>query len=77
LQMGCPVVVANVGDMGALVGRYGAGLVAPPDDPQALCDAILEMRTRSRAEFAPNIGDLYKLFDMGAIAQTLLANFRR
>jgi glycosyltransferase involved in cell wall biosynthesis len=77
LQMGCPVVVTNVGDMGALVGRYGAGLVAPPNDPQALCDAILDMRTRSRAEFAPNIGELYKLFDMGAIAQTLLANFRR
>jgi len=77
LQMGCPVVVTDVGDMGALVGRYGAGLVAPPDDPRALCDAILDMRARSRAEFAPSISELYSLFDMGAIAQTLLANFQR
>ena len=74
LQMDCPVVVTDVGDMGALIGGYGAGLVAPPDDPQALCDAILEMSARPRAEFGPKVRELYKLFDLGAIAKTLLAD---
>ncbi len=77
LQMSCPVVVNDVGDMGALVARYGAGLVARRGDPQSLCAAILEMRARPRAEFASNIGKLHALFDLSAIARTLIDNFRR
>jgi glycosyltransferase involved in cell wall biosynthesis len=37
---GRPVVAAEVGQIGSIVRRYGLGVVCPPEDPQALAEAI-------------------------------------
>jgi glycosyltransferase involved in cell wall biosynthesis len=37
---GRPVVAAEVGQIGAIVRRHGLGVVCPPEDPQALAEAI-------------------------------------
>ncbi len=39
LGHGRPVVVADVGSLGDTVREFGAGLVVPPEDPEALAEA--------------------------------------
>nr|MBA2384973.1 glycosyltransferase [Actinomycetota bacterium] len=43
LGAGVPAVVYDVGGLGEVVSRYGAGRVAPPDDIEALAAAIREL----------------------------------
>ena len=42
---GKPVVVSDVGEIGALVRSTGMGLVVPPNDPIALADAVKRILT--------------------------------
>jgi len=43
LGAGVPAVVYDVGGLGEVVGRYGAGRVVPPDDVDALAAALAEL----------------------------------
>ncbi len=43
LGHGRPAIVSDVGGLGEMVGRYGAGAVVPPDDPRALAEAVREL----------------------------------
>jgi glycosyltransferase involved in cell wall biosynthesis len=45
---GRPVVVSARGEAGELVERHGAGVVVPPEDPQALAEALRRL-ARDRA----------------------------
>jgi glycosyltransferase involved in cell wall biosynthesis len=50
---GKPMIVTDVGEIGATVGGRGMGLVVPPADPARLADAIalLAARPDLRADF--------------------------
>jgi glycosyltransferase involved in cell wall biosynthesis len=43
LACGKPVVASLAGEGGSVVARSGAGIVAPPSDPEALSRALLDM----------------------------------
>ncbi len=75
LQMGCPIIVTDVGDMGLLVGGHNAGIVVPPEDPAALAEAISKMAATPRQAFASGIRSLYGLFDVERMSDTLMDTF--
>lgn len=50
LAAGKPIVMANVGASADLIERSGAGIVVPPDDPDALATAIVDISTRAESE---------------------------
>jgi len=64
LQVGCNVIVSDVGDMGPLVRSYQAGIVADELSPEAIKKAILSQLERSREEFSEGRQKLYALFDI-------------
>jgi glycosyltransferase involved in cell wall biosynthesis len=70
LQMGCPVVATNVGDLGDLVSANGVGLVCAPTAP-AIARGIGEMTQRDRSEFEARALTLAKRFDLGQTAARL------
>ena len=43
IAVGVPIVATDVGDVGPLLERTGAGLHVPPDDPEAFYAACLEV----------------------------------
>jgi glycosyltransferase involved in cell wall biosynthesis len=73
LQLGRPVIVSDVGDMGALVRGYHAGIVVPPGDSHALAEAMLAMEHIEREDFAAGIDSLNQLFDVSTTAKTWLS----
>jgi glycosyltransferase involved in cell wall biosynthesis len=68
LQMGRPLIASDVGDMGALLRAHPAGLVVPPDDASALCEAMLQMAGEDRSRYAPHIHELAAQFDVTKVA---------
>ena len=44
-SFGKPVVASTAGEFDRLVGEEGCGLVIPPDDPERLADAIVDVLT--------------------------------
>ncbi len=76
LQMDCPVVVTDVGDMGRLVREHGAGLVAATPEAPAISAEIRCMSKEPRGAFSGNIRSLYGLFDMDRISAQLIEDFR-
>ncbi len=43
LGAGRPAVVSDVGSLGTIVAEHGAGRVVPPESPEALAEAIVEL----------------------------------
>lgn len=43
LGAGRPAVVTDVGSLGTIVAEHGAGRVVPPESPEALAEAIVEL----------------------------------
>jgi glycosyltransferase involved in cell wall biosynthesis len=43
LAFGCPLVVTRVGGLPEIADRHGAALAVPPEDPDALGDAIARL----------------------------------
>jgi len=70
LQMGKPVIVTDVGDMGTLLREHPAGLVVPPDDSVALARAMADMSSRPHEDLAPHIAALARKFDISRVAET-------
>jgi glycosyltransferase involved in cell wall biosynthesis len=64
LQVGCNVIVSDVGDMGPLVRSYQAGVVADELSPEAFKKAILSQLERRKDEFQEGREKLYALFDI-------------
>ena len=58
LGAGLPAVVYDVGGLGEVVSRYGAGRVVPPDDVDALADALRELLDDAAALEAARAGAL-------------------
>ena len=71
LQMDCPLIATDVGDMGSLLREYAAGIVVKPE-ASAIAAGIEQMLNRNRAEFLGEIRRLYKKFDLKYTATRLL-----
>ncbi|ADH90483.1 glycosyl transferase group 1 [Ancylobacter novellus DSM 506] len=52
LAAGKPILMAVAGDAAELVRQAGAGLIVPPEDPQALAGAVVQMAGLDPAELA-------------------------
>lgn len=64
-RFGTPVVVTDVGDMGPLVRRHQAGLAVPPQRPDLLTSAILEIAQSQTAHaFADGLQTLSAAYSM-------------
>jgi len=50
LAMGIPMLMAAVSDTARLVSESGGGIVCPPDDPDAMAEAMLYLASRPREE---------------------------
>jgi glycosyltransferase involved in cell wall biosynthesis len=68
-QMGKPVIVSDVGDMGLLLRETPAGLVVPAEDSDALCGAMAKMAATDTAVFAPHVAALAGRFDVAETAK--------
>ncbi len=64
MQMKKPVIVTDTGDMGTLLRKYPAGLVVPPENPEALCNAMQEMEGSSLQKYYSGIKELSNLFNI-------------
>ena len=72
LQVGCNVIVSDVGDMGPLVRSYQAGVVADELSPEAFKKAILSQLERRKDEFQEGREKLYALFDLNGSVDNFL-----
>ena len=72
VQLGRPVIVTDVGDMGRLLRETPAGLFVPPEDPAALCHAMEEIDRRPRGDLAAACSELAAKFDIQQVARQWL-----
>jgi glycosyltransferase involved in cell wall biosynthesis len=63
LQMGTPLVVTNVGDMGYLVKRFRLGKVVPPGAVNKLARAMIQF-AGEKADYSMNIPEALRLLDV-------------
>lgn len=63
LQMGTPLIVTDVGDMGYLVKRFKLGKVVLPGDIQKLAQAIIEFACEKK-DYSHNIPKALELFNI-------------
>lgn len=64
LQMGTPVIVSDVGDMGRVVKEYNAGTVVKAESPEELKNAIVGFNKDNKKKYIEGINKLYTLFDL-------------
>ena len=77
--LGKPMIVGAEGASAELVQRYGAGLVVPPEDSEALAAAILQLRGDPplRARLAQGGLALARDFDRRTFAKDMLEQIRQ
>ena len=77
--MGKPMIVSAEGASADLVQRYGAGLVVPPENPEALAAAIEDLRRDSqlRTRLSEGALALARDFDRDRFAAMMLTELRR
>ncbi len=63
LQMGTPLIVNNVGDMGYLVERFGLGKVVPPGEIQKLAQAMIEFACEKK-DYSQKIPETLRLLNI-------------
>lgn len=63
LQMGTPLIVTNVGDMGHLTKKFGLGKVVPSGDTQRLAQAMIEFAAEEK-DYTGNMSEALKLLDI-------------
>ena len=63
LQMGTPLIVTDVGDMGYLVRRFKLGKVVIPGDVNGLAQAMIEF-VQEDNDYSKNIPEALKLLDI-------------
>jgi len=77
LQIGCNLIVSDVGDMGPLVRSYQAGRVVEELSPEAFKKAILSQLEGKGAEFQEGRRKLYDLFDLKRSVDQFLDNIKK
>ena len=73
LQRGVPVLATDVGDLGALVRETGAGRVVPPEDPEAMARALLDLDGVDAEPLRSAAREAAGRFGVPGIAETFLA----
>jgi len=63
LQMGTPLIVSDVGDMGYLVKRFNLGKVVPCGDVQELAGAMIEFIKEGK-DYSKNIPEVLKFLSI-------------
>jgi len=63
LQMGTPLIVTDIGDLGYLVRRFNLGKVVTPGDADDLAKAMIEF-IRGDNDYSENIQKALKLLDI-------------
>jgi glycosyltransferase involved in cell wall biosynthesis len=71
-QFGVPVVAADVGDLGAFIRDYSAGIVVPANDASALARGMREMMNSPREKYRARLADLASQFDLARSADQML-----
>jgi len=66
LQIGIPVIVSDVGDLGSLVHRFKIGMVVPPENPLALAEALQASLERPKTTFIDAWQAPRKLFNLNS-----------
>ena len=64
IHMRLPVIATEVGDLGALVRRFGIGTVAKPADPIDLANAIQTALSRPRSNFSGDWDKAEQMFNL-------------
>lgn len=72
LQVGCRLIVTDVGDMGKLVRSHKAGIVVPPESPMKMAEAI-ERDFFENGDFSRGRKELLALFDLSTNVEEFLA----
>lgn len=72
LKNDIPLVVTDVGDMGALNSKYKAGRTVPSEDVNALKNAILETVRESRDTFKSGRQKLAEVFNYEKVARKFI-----
>jgi glycosyltransferase involved in cell wall biosynthesis len=62
LQMGTPLIVTDVGDMGKLVAKFDLGKVVPPGDASRLSSAMIEFAIEKK-DYSRKVSDVLELLD--------------
>jgi glycosyltransferase involved in cell wall biosynthesis len=77
LQTGCAVIASDVGDMGYLIRKYGAGIVVPPESPAEMAKAIRDDILYPE-DYSEGGKELLKLFDLSNTAERFVSeHFQR
>jgi glycosyltransferase involved in cell wall biosynthesis len=76
-RFGVPAVAADVGDLGAFVREYNAGILVPPNDAPALAQAMQEMLHEPREKYRARLDDLAAQFDLTRSAEKLLSDLEK
>ncbi|GAB5497397.1 MAG: hypothetical protein Phyf2KO_24770 [Phycisphaerales bacterium] len=72
LRLGKPVIASDVGDMGDLLREVPAGLIVPPEDPEALADAFEEFADAPPGRFTSEVEALGRRFEIESTARRFL-----
>lgn len=72
VQAGKPVIVSDVGDMGAMIRKTPAGIVVPSEDPEALARALRRMADDGAEHYTPEVDKLASEFGLPAITERLI-----
>ena len=74
LQMGRPLIVTDVGDMGAVMRKHPAGLVVPPENPVALAEAMLSIDRDGTDGYRDAVAAAAAEFDLSRSASALVTS---
>ena len=74
MQMDCPVLVSDVGDMGKIVRMYNAGIIFPSHSPEKLAKAI-ENSFYEKENYAEGRKKLVTMFDLSRTVKTFTETY--
>ena len=76
VQLGKPVIVTDVGDMGKIVADTTSGIVVPPEDPESLAEALQTFAKSANLEFENGVKELSSRFDVSETAKIFLQKIK-
>lgn len=72
IQMECPIIATDVGDMRMIIERYNIGEIVPPLDTNAMVCAISSMFYRNRSDFSIDFKKAKTFFSVKNMIDTFM-----